>query len=108
MAEHKLMLVDLLMDEETDMVIVSETWAVDNDEICYPPHEVKGAKLQKLIRMCENWAVAKSYEDRLGKNQDSELNTDARRHLDQRKRKLGTRAVQFAASLRYTTEEASK
>jgi hypothetical protein len=56
----------------------------------------------------ENWAVAKSYEDRLGKNQDSELNTDARRHLDQRKRKLGTRAVQFAASLRYTTEEASK
>ncbi|KZR99865.1 Uncharacterized protein APZ42_004108, partial [Daphnia magna] len=47
MAEHKLMLVDLLMDEETDMVIVSETWAVDDDEIYYPPHEVKGAKLNQ-------------------------------------------------------------
>jgi hypothetical protein len=45
------MLVDLLMDEETDMVIVSETWAVDDDEIYYPPHEVKGAKLQKYCRL---------------------------------------------------------
>ncbi|KAK4015180.1 hypothetical protein OUZ56_030167 [Daphnia magna] len=110
MAEHKLMLVDLLMDEETDMVIVSETWAVDDDEIYYPPHEVKGAKLQKycrlhmqpdptswrrypfrLIRMCENWAVAKSYEVRLAKNPDSELNTDAGGPLGQRKRKVPER-----------------
>jgi len=137
------MLVDLLMDEDTDMVIVSETWAVDDDEIYYPPHEVKGAKLQKwcrlhmqpdpttwrqypfrLIRMCgniplsffkcfkfiscdefsircndnnvlffitENWAAAKSYEVRLGKNPDSELNTDAGGPLGQRKRKVPVR-----------------
>ncbi len=45
------MLVDLLMDEETDMVIVSETWTVDDDEICYPLHEVKGAKLQKCCHL---------------------------------------------------------
>ncbi len=51
MAEHKLILVDLFMDEETDMVIVLETWAVDDDEIYYPTHEVKGAKLQKCCRL---------------------------------------------------------
>jgi hypothetical protein len=44
-----------------------------------------------MFFITENWAVAKSYEVRLAKNPDSELNTDARGPLGQRKRKVPER-----------------
>ncbi|KAI9565194.1 hypothetical protein GHT06_008974 [Daphnia sinensis] len=82
------------------MVIVSETWAVEVDEIYYPPREVKGAKLQKwcCLHMQPDpttWrrelGFGQSYEVRLGKNPDSDLNTDAEGPLGQRKRKVPER-----------------
>jgi hypothetical protein len=44
-----------------------------------------------LFFITENWAAAKSYEVRLGKNPDSELNTDAGGLLGQRKGKVPER-----------------